>query len=412
MAGQLRLLSSATAPQGEMIEKSKRAANWAKSFEIFKQVASMGKQVADAEAKNKSKQDAINNMVDSHKAKADAAIFNQAVSNQNGTERRASYEGILGDMTRQFEQGDISQGYYQGYMGSIEGNYDTALGDQQLEYNNAVGESSGSEFMAGVEAGIAGDATVYIDNVNRNTGVPKAVIRDGVLSGVYKNFTTKIDATTNLRELNNTVAAFNDVKVNSLSSTNLLKTRSKELAAKVAQLETNIKGSISAKKKQFKYEAGERVADAIGSVEDPLNQYSKTPSEVDNDISIVNEDNAQAELAAKNTYKTKYDTHQEAKKFVAKNTVFDVVNAGIVKDNEVLKPIWEDSVQNAFMNFYIKGDMNSAIKVSNTQSAFLGEVGDTMYSTFSSTSSPEVLQQFLQADRLYRTTPGGKTAHN
>lgn len=405
MAGQLRLLSGATALQTEAIDLQKEANTWAEAFKTFQGISGVAEQV-------NRKEEQVKNLVDAHVAKQDAEVFNQAVSNQNGTERRASYEGILGDITGQFERGEISSGYYQGYMGAIEKKYSTALSDQIEEYNNAVGEAAGTEFITGVRAGVAGPAIDYIDNISSSTGVPKNVIRDGVLSGIYSSYTNEISAVSTIEELNNIVTEFTNVKNTNLDSTQLLKTRSKELSAIITQKENDIKNAIELKKKQFKYEANSEIAAAVGSIEDPLTQYNKPPEAIDKAMKIAFGDNPRTYNSEMNTYKEKYNEHQEARAFYAANNVYSVVDAGKVKGNEVLKPMWETQVQDTFLQSYLQNDMNGAVKIGNTQSAFLGEVGNTLYSQFSSSADPVLLKGFMEADRMFRNTPGGVSAHN
>ena len=412
MAEQLRLLSGATALQDQSIASSNEAKQWAQTFAAFQQgtqaAAVVGGALSQAEDTSSKEQ----NMVDAHVAKADAFVFNQKTSNSNGTERRLAYEQTIADVTDAFKNGKVSTGYYQGYLSGVEGKYDVALQDQQKEYNNSVGVAAGSEYLSALDSGLGGDATVYTNNKAEETGVPRNIIRDGVLNGVYDTYNTRFSEATTPEELSALEKKFGAIKSESFDSTQLLKTRSAELSARIKQLESSVTNTIATKRKQFKYEAGIRISDAIGSSENPLEQYNKTPEAVAKDLSTLHSDNPRELLIATNNYRDSYKEHDEARIFTASNTVYSPIDIGKVKSNSTLKDYWEKSVSDSFVFTYMNNDMNNSVAIANSQGAFLGEVGNTFYSTFQSTNDPIMLKEFIDADKKFRTTQGGRAAYN
>lgn len=396
MANQLRLLSGATALQTEAIDLQQEAGEWASAFNTFQQVGKVAESIVQTE---EARQKKVNNLVDAHTARQDAAIFNQEISNQNGTDRRVSYEGKLSEITNKFQEGSISSGYYQSFMGAIEDKYAVALGDQQTEYNNSVGQAAGSEYMAGIKAGIAGDATTYINNQAELTGVPPAVIRDGVLTGVYDDYNNRMGNASTIEELNALDKEFNGVKSTSFNSTQLLKTRSKELSAKIKQLESTISNTKEAKEKQFKYESKEFIDDAVA------NEFTNTPEEMEKHFDIAYED-----PVTNGTKKRDYK-----KSHIEQNTIRDYVSRYSPDTPhptvpEVAKDKWQGIVTDTASMHFLKGNTEGFIDTVSFNPDFSKEIGYSLNQAFIQAESTEQLDGIVSELYKISLAPRGATA--
>jgi GH24 family phage-related lysozyme (muramidase) len=411
MAGfELKLLSGAATGQEEAIDLAQEGAAWSEAFQLVKGVADIA---ATELEKQKKKEKNIQNMIDSHNARQEAEVFNQEQLNKTGTEQRGAYESKLKEITDGLQAGNLSVGWYQGYMAAVEPHYSKALVQQQTEFNNEVGVVAGGQYVAGLSSGVAGDATIFISNISETTGVPAATIRDGVLNAVYADYNNKMNNADTFEELQAVQQEFNTVKAGYLSGPQLLGSRSKELKALVTEANKQTTNTYNNKIKEFKYKASGVLAAAEGNSANSLQQYVVPyEGEVDRANGILNADNPRARAAYETEYKKQYDTHAEERAFHAEQSVFEAPDVNKVKRNSALNKSWPKRIQQMMDLSISNSNYSQAIKIANAQATFLGETGNSMFATFEALDDPVLLGEFLTKHRDFHNTPGGIAAHH